>query len=88
MYFKEGGRVNLQQINVKDLRKVLQGDLLCGSEQWSVKQAIYYNRHDLTQSHTLMFVSRGDTINWQEIDRKGPALVISDKSSAELKKMH
>jgi len=75
----------LQQINVKDLRKVLQGDLLCGSEQWSVKQAIYYNRHDLTQSHTLMFVSRGDTINWQEIDRKGPALVISDKSSAELK---
>ncbi|QGG51177.1 UDP-N-acetylmuramoyl-tripeptide--D-alanyl-D-alanine ligase [Lysinibacillus pakistanensis] len=75
----------MQQINVKDLRKVLQGDLLCGSEQWSVKQAIYYNRHDLTQSHTLMFVSRGDTINWQEIDRKGPALVISDKSSAELK---
>jgi len=75
----------LQQINVKDLRKLLQGDLLCGSEQWSVKQAIYYNRHDLTQSHTLMFVSRGDTINWQEIDRKGPALVISDKSSAELK---
>ena len=75
----------MQQINVKDLRKVLQGDLLCGSEQWSVKQAIYYNRHDLTQSHTLMFVSRGDTINWQEIDRKGPALVISDKTSAELK---
>lgn len=75
----------MQQINVKDLRKVLQGDLLCGSEQWSVKQAIYYNRHDLTQSHTLMFVSRGDTINWKEIDRKGPALVISDKSSAELK---
>jgi len=76
----------LQHISVSDIRKLLHGELISGSERWSVKHAIYYNRHDLTQHHTLMFVSKSDTINWQEIDQKGPSLVISDKSSEELKK--
>ncbi|MCL1694454.1 UDP-N-acetylmuramoyl-tripeptide--D-alanyl-D-alanine ligase [Lysinibacillus sp. BPa_S21] len=75
----------MQHISVSDIRKLLQGELLSGSEHWSVKHAIYYNRHELTQHHTLMFVSKSDQINWQEIDRKGPSLVISDKSSEELK---
>ncbi|WP_016995075.1 UDP-N-acetylmuramoyl-tripeptide--D-alanyl-D-alanine ligase [Lysinibacillus boronitolerans] len=75
----------MQSISVQKLRNVLQGKLIHGSEQWSVKQAIYYNRHDLTKSHSLLFVSRNDQINWQEIDRKGPSLIISDKSSTELK---
>ena len=70
---------------MSDIRKLLQGELLSGSEHWSVKHAIYYNRHELTQNHTLMFVSKSDQINWQEIDRKGPSLVISDKTSEELK---
>ncbi|WP_342535531.1 UDP-N-acetylmuramoyl-tripeptide--D-alanyl-D-alanine ligase [Lysinibacillus sp. FSL K6-1151] len=75
----------MQPISVQKLRTVLQGKLIHGSEQWSVQQAIYYNRHDLTKSHSLMFVSRNDKINWQEVDRKGPSLIISDKSSTELK---
>ena len=82
---KRGGVVHLQSISVQKLRNVLQGKLIHGSEQWSVKQAIYYNRHDLTKSHSLLFVSRNDQINWQEIDRKGPSLIISDKPSTELK---
>lgn len=82
---KRGGAVHLQPISVQKLRTVLQGKLIHGSEQWSVQQAIYYNRHDLTKSHSLMFVSRNDKINWQEVDRKGPSLIISDKSSTELK---
>ncbi|MGE7945381.1 UDP-N-acetylmuramoyl-tripeptide--D-alanyl-D-alanine ligase [Lysinibacillus sp. NPDC093688] len=76
----------MQHISVSDIRKLLHGELISGSELWSVKHAIYYNRHELTQHHTLMFVSKSDTINWHEIDRKGPSLVISDKSSEELKK--
>lgn len=75
----------MQHISVHEIRKLLQGELLSGSERWSVKHAIYYNRHELTHNHTLMFVSKRDTINWQEIDQKGPSLVISDKSSEELK---
>ncbi|MGE7915012.1 UDP-N-acetylmuramoyl-tripeptide--D-alanyl-D-alanine ligase [Lysinibacillus xylanilyticus] len=75
----------MQHISVSDIRKLLQGELISGSENWSVKHAIYYNRHDLTQSHTLMFVSKNDEINWQEINRMGPSLVLSNKSTTELK---
>ncbi|MFJ7979849.1 UDP-N-acetylmuramoyl-tripeptide--D-alanyl-D-alanine ligase [Lysinibacillus xylanilyticus] len=75
----------MQHISVSEIRKLLQGELINGSELWSVKHAIYYHRHELTQNNTLMFVSKNDTINWQEIDQKGPSLVISDKSSEELK---
>lgn len=82
---KKGGVVYLQSISVQKIRSVLQGKIIHGSDQWSVKYAIYYNRHDLIHNHTLMFVSRSDKINWQEIDRKGPSLVISDKPATELK---
>ncbi|QDQ02573.1 UDP-N-acetylmuramoyl-tripeptide--D-alanyl-D-alanine ligase [Lysinibacillus fusiformis] len=75
----------MQNIRVKDIRILLQGELLNGSEQWLVKHAIYYNRHDLTHSNTLIFVNRSDAVNWKEIDKKGPSLVISDKPSTELK---
>ncbi|MEK5231718.1 UDP-N-acetylmuramoyl-tripeptide--D-alanyl-D-alanine ligase [Lysinibacillus sp. FSL K6-0232] len=75
----------MQSISVQKLKNILQGKLIHGSEQWSVQHAIYYNRHELTQSHTLMFVSRNDHINWQEVDRKGPSLIISDKPSTDLK---
>lgn len=76
----------MQPLLVKDIRNLLQGELISGSEQWKVREAIYYNRHDLTKKYTLMFVSRSDTINWNEINNKGPSLVISDKPSVELKK--
>ncbi|MGE7090462.1 UDP-N-acetylmuramoyl-tripeptide--D-alanyl-D-alanine ligase [Lysinibacillus sp. NPDC048646] len=75
----------MQNIRVKEIRTLLQGELLNGSEDWLVKHAIYYNRHDLTHSNTLIFVNRNDAVNWNEIDNKGPSLVISDKSSTELK---
>ncbi|MFJ7933874.1 Mur ligase family protein [Sporosarcina sp. NPDC096371] len=75
----------MKPLLVGDIRKLLQGELICGSENWKVRNAIYYKRHDLTESHTLMFVSRSDTVNWQEINLKGPAFVISDKPTAELK---
>ncbi|MBE1553887.1 Mur ligase family protein [Sporosarcina limicola] len=76
----------MQPLQVKDVCKLLQGELVCGSENWVIKDAIYYNRHDLTKQHTLMFVSRIDTVNWSEVNSKGPSLVISDKPSSELKK--
>lgn len=74
----------MQSIPVRAIRELLQGELLKGSDLWSVEQAIYYNRHDLTQKNSLIFMSRNDEINWQEIDDIGPSLVISDKSSTEL----
>ena len=76
----------MKPILVKDIRKLLQGELISGSENWHVKDAIYYKRHDQTKRNTLMFVSRVDTVNWTEINNKGPTLVISDKPSSELEK--
>ena len=74
----------MQSIPVRTIKKIVQGELLHGSELWSVEHAIYYNRHDLMQKNSLIFISRNDDINWQEIDDKGPSLVISDKSPTEL----
>ncbi|MFJ7666873.1 UDP-N-acetylmuramoyl-tripeptide--D-alanyl-D-alanine ligase [Lysinibacillus sp. NPDC097195] len=75
----------MQSISVTVIRKLLQAEFVSGSEQWLVKHAIYYNRHDLTQKNSLMFVNRSEIINWEEIDKKGPSLVISDKPLHELK---
>ncbi|MBS4205996.1 UDP-N-acetylmuramoyl-tripeptide--D-alanyl-D-alanine ligase [Lederbergia citrea] len=76
----------MKPLLVKDIRKLLQGELITGSELWKVRDAIYYNRHDLTNRHTLMFVSRNDSVNWNEINNKGPSLVISDMPASEFKK--
>ncbi|MGE6260179.1 Mur ligase family protein [Heyndrickxia sporothermodurans] len=76
----------MQPLLVRDIRTLLQGELISGSELWKVRNAIYYNRHELANKYTLMFVSRSDTINWKEINNKGPSLVISDKAISELKK--
>ena len=75
----------MKPLRVKEIRNLLQGELISGSELWNVSNAIYYNRHELTTRNSLMFVSRSDSINWQEINNKGPSLVISDKPSSELK---
>ncbi|MEK4229086.1 UDP-N-acetylmuramoyl-tripeptide--D-alanyl-D-alanine ligase [Solibacillus sp. FSL H8-0538] len=75
----------MKQLLVKDIQKLLQGELLNGSVDWHVRHAIYYERHDLTHSNTLIFVNKNDSINWQAINNKGPSLVISDKPINELK---
>ncbi|WP_391119356.1 UDP-N-acetylmuramoyl-tripeptide--D-alanyl-D-alanine ligase [Psychrobacillus sp. L3] len=75
----------MKPLRVKDIRNLLKGELISGSETWSVNHAIYYNRHDLTKRNSLMFVSRSDDVNWNEINNKGPSLVISDKPLSELK---
>ncbi|MBS4206958.1 UDP-N-acetylmuramoyl-tripeptide--D-alanyl-D-alanine ligase [Bacillus sp. FJAT-50079] len=76
----------MQSLLVKDIRKLLEGKLISGSEQWYVNHAIYYKRHDLTKHNTLIFVSKADTVNWHEIDRLGPSLVITNMATSELQK--
>jgi len=75
----------MKSLQVKEIRELIQGELISGSELWYVRNAIYYKRHDLTKRNTLMFVSRSDSINWLEINNMGPSLVISDKPHEELK---
>lgn len=75
----------MQQLHVKEIQKLLEGKFINGSEDWTVKHAIYYDRHDLTQTNTLIFVNKKDVVNWQAINNKQPVLVISDKPTSELK---
>ncbi|WP_144513101.1 UDP-N-acetylmuramoyl-tripeptide--D-alanyl-D-alanine ligase [Bacillus sp. FJAT-22090] len=75
----------MKPLLVKEIRTLLQGELISGSENWKVKETIYYHRHQLSKQNSLIFVSRNDSINWHEINEKGPSLVISDLPSSELK---
>ena len=72
---------------VKNIQKILRGELVNGSVDWHVKHAIYYDRHDLIHPNTLIFVNKSDLINWRLINNKGPSLVISDKPTSELKQV-
>lgn len=75
----------MQRLRVKDIKNLLKGEILNGSEDGYVKHAIYYQRHELIHPHTLLFINKNETINWQEIEHKGPSLVITDKPIDELK---
>ncbi|AXI00017.1 UDP-N-acetylmuramoyl-tripeptide--D-alanyl-D-alanine ligase [Sporosarcina sp. PTS2304] len=75
----------MKPIKVKDIRKLLDGIIITGSEDWIVEDAIYYNRHDHTKRHSLLFISRDDVIDWEAIDRKGPSLLITDKPFSEVR---
>lgn len=74
----------MKPIAVNDIRKILRGKIITGPVDWNVEDAIYYKRHDHTRRNTLLFASRGDAINWVAIDKKGPSLVITDKSSINI----
>ncbi|HWI48303.1 MAG TPA: UDP-N-acetylmuramoyl-tripeptide--D-alanyl-D-alanine ligase [Rummeliibacillus sp.] len=77
----------MQPLYVKNIQKILRGELVNGSVDWHVKHAIYYDRHDLIHPNTLIFVNKSDLINWRLINNKGPSLVISDKPTSELKQV-
>lgn len=77
--------MEIQPLQVKTIRHVLDGILLHGSEDWTVKHVIDYKRHDLTNTNTLLFVRRSDTIDWKELRNKAPIVIISDKKDLELK---
>lgn len=75
----------MKPIAVNDIRKVLGGKIITGPVNWKVEDAIYYKRHDHMKRNSLLFASKGDAINWVAIDKKGPSLVITDKSSIDVK---
>ncbi|MFO1446342.1 UDP-N-acetylmuramoyl-tripeptide--D-alanyl-D-alanine ligase [Bacillus sp. Bva_UNVM-123] len=76
----------MQPLLVKDIRILLHGELICGSELWKVSNAIYYKRHEFNKKNTLLFVSKHEMIDWNEINQKGPSLVITDIPSSNLNK--
>jgi UDP-N-acetylmuramoyl-tripeptide--D-alanyl-D-alanine ligase len=80
------GDERMKALQVKQIRLLLKGTLVNGNEDWLIQNVIYYNRHILDQSNTMMFVSKKDSINWQELEKFAPCLLITDKPVKVLKK--
>lgn len=59
---------------------MLEGKIIYGSDDWDVSDVIYYKRHDHANRNTMLFVSRNDEINWDMINKKGPSLIVTDKT--------
>lgn len=68
----------MKPIQVKDIKRLVKGELVSGHVNWTVHEAIYYKRHEHAKKHTLLFVSRVDHVDWTSINAKGPSLVITD----------
>ncbi|MEO4054645.1 UDP-N-acetylmuramoyl-tripeptide--D-alanyl-D-alanine ligase [Solibacillus sp. CAU 1738] len=74
----------MRPLLIKELQKLLGAECLSGPTTFYVRHAIYYKTHDLTKRNTLVFISKGDEIDWQELNAKGPIAIISDKQEEEL----
>ncbi len=81
----EGG-IYLRPILVSELQQILRAQVINGPTTFFVKQAINYLRHDLTQPNSLVFISKGDRIDWIELNKISPIAIVSDKSKEELQR--
>lgn len=79
------GGIYLRPILVSELQQILRAQVICGPTTFFVKHAINYLRHDLTQPNSLVFISKGDVIDWGELNNKAPIAIVSDKSKEELR---
>ncbi|GKV57541.1 UDP-N-acetylmuramoyl-tripeptide--D-alanyl-D-alanine ligase [Sporosarcina sp. NCCP-2222] len=74
----------MKPLHVQAIKELLQGELIYGAVNWRVHHAIYYKRQVLSRTHTLMFIHRTETIDWDEIESKKPALLVTDKPVDEI----
>lgn len=76
----------MKPLDVRTIKRLLKAELIYGPVNWKVHHVIYYKRHDLTRTHTMMFIHRNETVNWNEIRSKAPILLITDKPADQMKK--
>lgn len=74
----------MQAVASKTIRQLVEGVLVAGSDDVVIKHAIDYKRHDLTKTHTLIFVRRNEVIDWEELQQKAPVVLLTDKPEHEL----
>jgi len=75
----------MEPILLKDIRTVLEGELISGLEDWHVKNAIVNNRHALEESHTLIFLNKRESIQWNKLEKMAPCVVVTDKPAEEMR---
>lgn len=75
----------MQAIHVKTIRKIVNGVLISGADDFFITQAIHYEYLTTLKPHTLIFVRKGDSIHWQTLQAKAPVVILCDKPEQELK---
>jgi UDP-N-acetylmuramoyl-tripeptide--D-alanyl-D-alanine ligase len=75
----------MEPLLISDLRKLFEGELFCGREDGFVSDAIVYKRHKLEGPNTLIFLNKRESIYWGHLEKVNPCVVITDKSTEELK---
>ncbi|OES45287.1 UDP-N-acetylmuramoyl-tripeptide--D-alanyl-D-alanine ligase [Domibacillus iocasae] len=75
----------MEPILLKDIREVLEGELICGTEDWHIKNAIVYNRHPLEEPYTLIFLNKKESIYWGHFAQMAPCVVVTDKPIEDIR---
>ncbi|WNF35720.1 UDP-N-acetylmuramoyl-tripeptide--D-alanyl-D-alanine ligase [Bacillaceae bacterium IKA-2] len=75
----------MKPIKLKEIRDLIQGELIQGEESWFIKAAVELNRHKIRVRKTLIFVGRHQQIDWDVLKRVEPCAIITDKRDEELK---
>lgn len=75
----------MEPLLVSRLRKVLRGDLHCGTEDWYIKHAIVHNRQELKGNNSLIFLNKRESIHWGLLEKVSPCVVVTDKPVEELR---
>ncbi len=69
----------MKPLRVSDIRKLLEGDLFCGTEDWYIRDAIVYKRHKLERKQTLLFLNKRESMYWGQLEKLSPCVVVTDK---------
>ncbi|WP_332651470.1 UDP-N-acetylmuramoyl-tripeptide--D-alanyl-D-alanine ligase [Lysinibacillus sp. 54212] len=76
----------MKPLTVREVRKILRAELINGSEDFRITQAVHYSDKDIINKNTMIFISKGDEVHWQRLNSIGNVLAITDKPQEELKR--
>lgn len=65
--------------------RIVQGKFIKGEPYLKIIAAAEYNRHKIRTRKTLIFITKRQTINWDELHAVAPCVIVTDKKEQELK---
>ncbi len=73
-------------VSIKDLRALLNAQLIQGATNFSVKQALHYQQLDSIKRDALIFLRKNENVDWKRLAQHAPIVIVSDKAEEELRK--
>jgi UDP-N-acetylmuramoyl-tripeptide--D-alanyl-D-alanine ligase len=75
----------MKVLQLKNVIQAVGGQLVHGSEDLLMKDAVIYHLHGVTRSHTLIFLDRRKPFDHEEIQHLEPFVIISDARDSKEK---